>query len=149
MSFYALKPEVPGALGERTVLRHRPGAYPIVMQLHFEFSYGTLGNDLITSHPVFLVTVRLAEALERSGLSGFAISSNVDVTVDEQVWLFEPEWQPPAVRWLQVTGEPALDDFGLTANALLVVSSRALSVLRQFKIDDCEVIGISGDIPGH
>jgi hypothetical protein len=37
----------------------------------------------------------------------------------------------------------------LTANAQLVVSSRALSVLRQFKIDDCEVIAISGDIPGH
>jgi hypothetical protein len=96
-----------------------------------------------------LVTVAPAEALERSGLSGFAISSDVDVTVDEQVWLFEPDWQPPDVRWLQVAGEPASDDFGLTANALLVVSSRALSVLRQFNIDDCEVIAFSGDIRGH
>lgn len=149
MSFYALKPEVPGALGERTELIQRPGTYPVVKRLHFEFSYQTLGNDLITSHPAFLVTEALADVLEHSGLSGFAISSDVDVTVDEQVWLFEPDWQPPAVQWLQITGEPASDDFGLTPNALLVVSSRALSVLRQFNIDDCEVIAISGDIPGH
>jgi hypothetical protein len=111
-SFYALKPEVPGALGERTELIQRPGTYPIVQRLHFEFSYGTLGNDLITSHPAFLVTVPLADALEHSGLSGFAISSDVDVTVDEQVWLFEPNWQPPGVRWLKVVGEPASDDSG-------------------------------------
>jgi hypothetical protein len=148
MSFYALKPEVPGTLGQRSELIQCPGTYPIVRRLHFEFSYGTLGNDLITSHPAFLVTEALADPLEQSGLSGFAISSDVDVTVDEQVWLFEPNWQPPAVRWLKVAGEPASDDFGLTADAQLVVSSRALLVLRQFKIDDCEVIAIAGDIPG-
>lgn len=83
MSYYALKPEVPGALGERTELIQRHGTYPTVKRLHFEFSYGTLGNDLITSHPVFLVTTALADALEHASLSGFAISSDVEVTVDE------------------------------------------------------------------
>lgn len=149
MAFFALKPEVPGALGERTELIQRPGTYPIVKRLHYEFSYGTLGNDLITSHPAFLVTAALAEVLDRSGLSGFAISSDVEVTVDEQVWLFEPDWQPPPVRWLQVTGLAGFDDFGLTPSALLVVSSTALSVLRQFNIDDCEVIAFSGDKRGQ
>jgi hypothetical protein len=50
---------------------------------------------------------------------------------------------------IEVTFADASHDFGLTARALLVVSSRALPVLRQFKIDDCEVIAVSGDIRGR
>ena len=142
MPFYLIDPEVPGGLGDRTELTPRPDAYPIVNHVHFEFEYGAQGNDLITSHPVYLVTPPLADALGRSRLSGFVISADVDVTVDENVAELDPEWQPPDLRWLQVTGDPGRDDFGLTTDARLVASSDALEVLRQFNIDDCDVSAI-------
>jgi hypothetical protein len=145
-SFYFLGPEVPGALGERTELIQRPGTYPIVKRLHFEFSDGTFGDDLITTHPVFMATTRLADDLRRSGLSGFTLSTEIVVSVDEQVWLFQPDWKAPPLEWLQVTGVPGSDDFGLTGDARLVASGDALSVLLGHQIDHCEVTPVSGDI---
>lgn len=143
-SFYVLRPEVPGGFGERTELVERPGTYPMVKRLHFEFSYGTRGDDLITTHPVFMVTTVLANDLRQSRLSGFTLSTEIDVSVDEQVWLFEPDWKAPAVEWLQVAGAPVSDDFGLTEDASLVVSAAALSVLRRHDIEHCEVIPFPG-----
>jgi hypothetical protein len=138
-SFYVIRPEVPGGFGERTELLQRPGTYPVVKRLHFEFSYGTRGNDLITCHPVYMVTKVLAESLRRSHLSGFTLSRDIAVSVDPQVWELEPDWRAPVVEWLQVTGVPGSDDFGLTQIPDLVVSAAALALLKMHNISDGEV----------
>jgi hypothetical protein len=130
----------PRGFGANTELTPRPDAYPIVTRLHFEFGGGTLGNELMESHPVFMVTRALADSLRASHLSGYELSRDVEVSVDDNVRDLEPDWPVPVIEWLQVIGEPGSDDFGLTSNASLVVSDAALAVLRRHKIDDCEVI---------
>ena len=140
MEFFILRPEVPGGFGDNTELTPRPDAYPIVTRLHFEFGGGTLGNDLMECHPVFMVTRALADTLQAGNLSGYELSRDVEVSVDDNVRDLEPDWPVPVIEWLQVSGEPGSDDFGLTSDASLVVSYAALSVLRRHKIDDCEVI---------
>jgi hypothetical protein len=135
---YLLDPEVSGGLGQRTDLDPRTNAYPVVKHLHFEFA-GWLGDDLVTTHPVYLVTTPLASALRNSGLSGFVLTADLDVTSDEQLRDLQPGWRPPSVEWLMVSGVPGIDDFGLTENAGLVVSSAALAVLRRHRMDHCGV----------
>ena len=141
MRYYALSPEVPGGLGERSEMIYRPGTYALVKRLHFEFGADTLGNDLMESHPVYLVTTALADALRASTLTGFALEADIEVTVDENVQEgLEPDWPVPDIEWLQVSGVAGSADFGTNEpSTRLVVSEEALALLRQFKIDDCEI----------
>jgi hypothetical protein len=138
-AFYVLDPEVPGGLGENTELIYRDGDYALVERLHFEFGAGRYDDDLFTTHPVYLVTQPLADALRRTTLTGFSLNSDIELTADDNVKELEPDWQIPQAEWLQVTGTPGSDDFGLTADARLVVSEAALDVLRTGAIDHCEV----------
>ena len=139
MSFYRLSPEVPGGLGENAELIQRPGTYPLVTRLHFEFGADTLGNDLMTDHPVYMVTRALADGLRQTALTGYTLSTDIEVSVDENVSELEPDWRVPVIEWLQVSGAAGTDDFGLDSHAVLVVSDAAQSVLRRFRIDDCEI----------
>jgi hypothetical protein len=138
-SYYVLRPEVPGGMGDGTVLHQRPGTYPLVERIEFEWGYGSLGDELITTHPVYLVTKPLAETLRSAGLSGFTLSSDVAMSVDDNVRELEPDWRPPTLEWLHVAGSAGVDDFGLTDDASLVVSDKALAVLRTHQIDNCDV----------
>ena len=138
--FYVLDPEVPGALGENAELIYRDGTYALVQRLHFEFGAGRYDDDLFQTHPVYLVTRPLADALRRSGLSGFTLDSDIELTADDNVKELEPDWQIPQAEWLKVTGTPGSDDLGLTDDARLVVSERALDVLRTGAIDHCDVV---------
>jgi hypothetical protein len=139
--FHLLEPEVPGELGEETELEPRPDTYPLVGRVHFEFGYlGRDVDDLFTSHPVYLVTGPLADALRASNLTGFVLREGVLVTVDPQVAIVDPGWRPPAVvLQLEVPGSPGSDDFGLTSDARLVVSQAALGLLQAFRIANADI----------
>jgi hypothetical protein len=140
--YFELEPEVPCALGEGTALELRPDAYPLVVRPQFEWSLGYLGDDLLTTHPVYFVTRPLAESLQTSGLSGFRLSMDFDVTVNEQLPNAKPGWSPPAIVWLRVTGDAGIDDFGLSATAGLIVSHAALALLRTHRLEHCEVTAV-------
>ena len=137
--YYQLEPEVPGGIGPQVLLEMRPDVYPLVQRPHLEFAYGYLGDELLTTHPVFFVTTALADTLRASALTGFALSTDVEVSVDPQLLELVPDWSPPSVEWLRVNGAPEREDFGLTTDAGLVVSSRALDVLRSHRIGHCGV----------
>ena len=143
--YYQLEPEVPGGLGPQVLMELRPDAYPLVQRPDLEFSYGYLGDDLLTTHPVYFVTTALAETLSASALTGFALSTDLEVSVDPQLLELDPDWVPPSIEWLRVHGAPERDDFGLTTDASLIVSARALDVLRSHRIRHCD-IKPSGDI---
>jgi putative NADH-flavin reductase len=105
--------------------------------MHYEFE-GWLGDDLLTTFPEFIVTERLATALEQSSLSGFRLA---DVKVSagdlwEQLYGSRPL---PKCRWLRVSGRAGAADFGLTELAHLVVSAPALELLRSLTLRACEV----------
>jgi putative NADH-flavin reductase len=133
---WLLNPEVAGGWGPHTEA-DRNTHPPLVTHLHYEF-HGWLGDDLLTTFPEFVVTERLAMALERSSLSGFQLAE-VEVSAGEMWKQLHETRAVPQCRWLKVTGRAGIMDFGLTELAHLVVSARALELLRGFSLEACEV----------
>lgn len=136
MKYYTLSPEVAGELGEDTEMDTAVHP-PVVSRLHYEFS-DWLGDDLVESFPVFLISSVLGQDASGAGLTGFVLA-DAEVTVSEEAQeLLEGE-TIPEFRWLKITGQPGVDDFGQTEQARLVVSERALEVLRQGSLENCDV----------
>ena len=82
-----LCPEVSGGFGPNTIVikpnpDHHDVTYPRVENLEYVFD-GWLGDELITSHPVFIVTKSLADALLNSSLTGFMLSAVITYTSDQ------------------------------------------------------------------
>lgn len=135
-SFYRLRPEVAGGLGLRTVM-DRTGDVPIVKHLHYEFD-GWLGDDIVESFPIYLVTESMADILLREGLTGFSLK-DVEVTKSDEFLQLYPDRDLPGFRWLDVHRKACVDDFWLEAPARLIVSEHALSILRRGRLDHCEI----------
>jgi hypothetical protein len=136
-AFYLLEPEVPGGLGDRTELEvTSEGRH--VLKLHYEFAAGCQGDDLATSHPVFIISERVGAILQAEGLTGFELAE-MEQSVEPQVHEFDPGLKLPTFKWLQVPGQAGDDDFGVDGGEL-IVSNRALGVLRQHaKLSLCDV----------
>lgn len=125
-AYTILEPEVPGGFGERT--RMDTSVHPpVVWSLHFEFE-GWLGDELVESFPCFLVTERVADVLDGQSLSGFRLA-DVEVTRSDQFRSMYPERTLPRFKWLQVVGVAGADDFGLSSDHRLVVSTAGLEAL--------------------
>jgi hypothetical protein len=136
MKYYALSPEVAGELGERTEMDTAVHP-PVVSRLHYEFS-DWLGDELVESFPVFLISTALGQSAASAGLSGFVLADAETTLSEEAEELLDGE-TIPEFRWLQITGRPGAADFGQTAEARLVVSERALDLLRQGSLNNCGV----------
>lgn len=101
-----------------------------------------LGDDLLTSHPAFFVTQKMASAITAANLSGYRFAP---MKVNRSL-LFEDlhEDDPlelPEFVWLQLHGKPGVDDFGVTAEgADLVVSDKALLVLTTGSLNHCDIL---------
>jgi hypothetical protein len=128
---WVVSPEVAGELGEGTRLDssvHPPRVY----HLHHRFE-GWLGDELLEVFPCFLVSSRLAKALEEERLVGFSLG-DVEVSLSPEFQELYPGRSLPEFRWLKVSGESRDADFGLTPDFRLEVSNRALDVMRKFNI---------------
>jgi hypothetical protein len=136
VDWFVLEPEVAGGWGENTVadMRTHP---PIVSVLHYRFD-GWLGDELVEAFPSFIVTRRVAQALLEAQLTGLTLAQlhqSTSTTFDE----LQPGRALPEFEWLQVAGSAGEDDIGLSSDHRLVVSARALSVLRTAQLGHCEV----------
>jgi hypothetical protein len=136
MSYYLLRPEVAGGWGPNIKV-HRQTHPPVVTHLHYEFE-GWLGDDLLTTFPEFIVTERLARALEQSTLSGFRLAP-AEISPGGMWEQLYPDRSPPQCRWLRISAAAGKADFGRTALADLVVSQAGLDILRGFSLKECEV----------
>jgi len=135
-SFHILEPEVAGDLGPASVVEHST-RHPTVLLLEYEFNVW-LGDDLLATHPCFIVTDRLRQALERFPGTGYSFGDVIVSTTDE-LRDRHPTLKLPKFHWLKVHGKAGRDDAGLTEDCSLVVSDRLLQVLREFNIDHCVV----------
>jgi hypothetical protein len=128
---WVVSPEVAGELGENTTMDssvHPPRVY----RLHHHFN-GWLGDELLEAFPCFLVSSALAKSLEEARLVGFSLDT-VEVSVSHEFQELYPGRPLPEFRWFKLTGEDCHADFRLTPDFRLEVSSRALNVLKKFKI---------------
>jgi hypothetical protein len=138
MNFYRIEPEVAGGWGKNTVFTRSPGKPTVVHKLHYEFA-GWLGDELLTSTPCFIVTERLADEIKLAGLSG-VLFDEVEVSVSDQFTEFYPNQIIPNFLWLKVNGKFGADDFGIAHGFKLVVSERAIEVLKQRGISNAASI---------
>jgi hypothetical protein len=128
---WVLSPEVAGELGDNTIMNTSVHP-PDVSHFHHRFE-GRLGDELLEVFPCFLVSSALAKALEEARLVGFSLD-DVEVSMSPEFQELYPGRTLPEFRWLKITGKDRNADFWLTPDFRLEVSSRALKVLRKFKI---------------
>jgi hypothetical protein len=50
-----------------------------------------------------------------------------------------PGRQLPEFVWLKIDGKPGRGDFGIAGDGKLIVSAKALAVLRAFNLNHCDV----------
>ncbi len=129
---YVVEPEVAGGWGKNTVFNAAPGKGTAVHKLHYEFE-GWLGDELLESTPCFIVSERMAREIGGAELTGVRFDE-VEVTVSQEFMQLYPSRQLPKFVWLKVQGTPGGDDFGTAQDLRLVVSERALEVLRRVGI---------------
>lgn len=135
MKFYRIEPEVAGELGEGTAMDTSVHP-PRVSSAHYVIT-DWLGDDIVESFPCYLVTPRLAAALESSNLTGFHCDAARVSLSPEAVDLGMTE--TPEFRWLVITGRPGDEDFGVLANGQAVISEEALQVLQAHTLDNCDI----------
>lgn len=131
MTYFFVEPEVAGGLGERTEM-DRSVHPPIVTRLHYAFD-GWLGDVLLETFPVFIVTDEARQSLRAAGSSGVAFGG-VEVTTSELFAELYPDRTLPSFVWLKPEGRAGHDDFGTAADGRLVVSQSALELLTRLGI---------------
>jgi hypothetical protein len=137
MNYFLLEPEVAGELGDDTVMDASVHP-PVVSRLQYVIQ-DWLGDELLESTPCFVVTEHLAGLIEAAGLSGHRFADADVVLGEDAEELAGESIDLPKWRWLQLTGRAEADDFGASANGSLVVSERALDVLRQGALGNCDI----------
>jgi len=109
---------------------------PRVEHLHYEVQ-GWLGDDLLDSTPCFLISPELAAIGPQAGCTGLRTDdARVTITPDAAP-IVDP--RVTSFLWLQPQGQPGQDDLALDATASLVVTDRALDVMRRFNLDHCDI----------
>lgn len=148
MRFFALSPEAAGELGnacEHGDITERPVK---ILKADFEFQFWP-HDDLLCGFYIYACTPEVAEALKVQQLTGFEIAE-LNVSFEERFYQWaelHKDETLPEFQWLKVTGRPGVDDFGLLSGpveAPLVVSEKALKVLKQFKLSLCDIENYKG-----
>lgn len=139
MAHHKLTPDVAGELGDETELDR--SVHPPRVQRFAYVIDNWLGDDLLEAYPTFMVTENLVGPLDGSELNGYEIRQ-AEVTIEEEAretlsMIGRTEF--PDFRWLHVIGKAGRDDLGVTATGDLVVSERALNVLRQGQLNRCDI----------
>ena len=133
MRYFYIEPEVPGSSEGPNSVMDRSVHPPIVSRLHYEFSVWS-SDALLASFPAFIVTEDAMNKLMESGATG-ARFADVEVTTTYPFRELYPDTKLPKFVWLQVTGRAGRDDFGLARKIRLVISERALDVLKGLQLN--------------
>jgi hypothetical protein len=127
--------------GKNTVL-DRSVHPPLVSKLHYEFD-GWIGDVLLESFPSFIVTEEGGRRLHKTGITG-ARFDEVEITTSEEFKDSSPNRRLPKFVWLRVDGQAGRDDFGTATDGKLIVSERALEVLKELGISHASVAPFGG-----
>jgi len=136
MRFYVIEPEVAGELGPETEI-DTSAHPPIVGRFQHVFS-GWLGDEILECFPCYLVVSQLGKAFVKHELSGCELAP-VEISRSEQFEEFYSGTELPAFERLVIKGHAGQDDFGLGSDHRLVISERAMSLLRTAVIENCDI----------
>jgi len=131
MYFY-IEPEVSGGIGDNAIVDTSVHP-PRVLKLHYQFD-GWLGDDLLETFPCYIVSSSLAKEIELAQLTGFVLD-DVEISKSKQFEELYPKKELPIFYWLKVIGTAGKDDFGISEDYRLIVSSKAINTLQKGKIE--------------
>lgn len=129
MKYFSIEAEVAGGLGSHSVTQEAPGELR-VQRLHYVFE-GWCGDEIVESTPCYIVTDRLAGIIRSFGLTGVDFD---EVEIERSAGFRElhPDESLPPFMWMKVGGARMKDDFFLAGYGRLVVSERALEIIRPY-----------------
>jgi len=153
---FLLYPEVAGSWGGNTIITERdeidgrvcrPRTHQI-SHLHYIFD-GWLGDEILESCPCYIVTQSLANSIRQADFTGVRFE-NVEVSKSDLFLEVHPHLELPKFYWLIPEGKVELEnekkvhkwsghDFCIDEKDYLVVSEKALRVLKQHQFKHCEV----------
>ena len=148
MKLYLLEPEVAGGHGDNTVFEDLAlGERQKVKYLHYEFS-GWLGDEILETFMAFIITENLVNTIKKSTLNGY-IFENMEISINDLFRELYPNTKLPGFKRLIPKGYVEADDdnyktwtgedFCLSQKARLVVTEKALSLLKLHKMDYCDI----------
>lgn len=138
--YYFLEPEVAGGIGENT--KGNWGMHPpIITHLHYQFD-GWLGDELLTSFPCFIVTNNLLKIIEKNKCSG-VVFDVVEISTSEEFEDFHQDLKLPEFKRLIPIGTAGVDDFGIADDYRLVVSEKALNLIKPFCSNNLDIYDYS------
>ena len=133
MTYFNIKPEVPAGFGEKTVFNDSIGQED-VSKVHLVFD-GWLGDDLLTTSPIFYVTEKLAIALKGEKFSGLLKIESIEFNKSENFEEFYPDRVLPNFFVLRINGVPLKDDIGIaTEESGLMISDSVYEFLKDFNL---------------
>lgn len=137
--YYFIDAPIYGSLGPDTAMdtSHLP---PVLKRLHYLLD-SQPECDLFKGPRCYLVSRRLGEALKASKLSGYQLG-DASIAASKAMLQLHPRAKVESALWLRVTGKPQADDFSLDEFFRLVVSEKALKLLRSFDLEACNIYEI-------
>lgn len=141
MNYYLLNPEVAGEIGDGSELIYEDGKIKEVIFLEYNFM-GWQGDELLSTHPCFIVTENLQNDITLNGLTGVKFKDIAMTFSDEFYDICGNVKMPKFVQIICNTSyEDNVDnlqyDFYYNKYKEIIVSERALTVIKQHKIDMC------------
>ena len=143
MSYYLLKPEVAGELGEQSKIVYEGGRIKDVLHLEY-FFVAWFGNELLTAHPCFIVTDSLQRDIISNNLKG-ARFREITMTFSEDFFNAHTGTEFP--YFIELICENSYEednnylqnDFYYNKYKELIVSKKALDIIKQHIIDMCDI----------
>lgn len=137
MKYYLINPEVPCSWG-KNIQVDRSTHPPVVNKLHIEFE-GWLGDDLITTFPIYAVSEKLKSDIETNNLSGIHFNE-LEVSFSETFKeVYGENRNVPLFLWAKIDGGIG-EDFHLQNGYNLIVSEKALNVLKNNNLNNAEIL---------
>lgn len=143
MNYYLLNPEIAGELGDGSELVYESGKIKEVVFLEYNFM-GWQGDELLSTHPCFIVTESLQNDIISNGLTGVKFR-DIAMTFSDEFYDICGNIKVP--RFVQIicndlyedNSENLHNDFYVNKYKEIIVSEKALSVLKQHKINVCAI----------
>lgn len=141
MNYYLLSPEIAGELGDGSEVVYEDGKIKEVIFLEYNFM-GWQGDELLSTHPCFIVTESLQNDIILNNLTGVKFN-DIAMTFSDEFYEICGNVKIP--QFVQIICNASYED---NANNLqydfyynkykeIIVSEKALTVLKQHKLDMC------------
>ena len=138
MEFHRLAPQRPCDIWTYSDFEPGPAFPRRFRRMVFAYDFPT-GDCLFKDSPHYFVTKELGSSISARGLSG-ARRRPVETRVsDAYTQSYGTPTSVPQVEQLIVTGAAGEDDFGLQDQVALIVSDRALALLRQHGLAQAQI----------